>query len=49
MVMGTVMASFDVEKFSLDRLREIDRPEIYERFSALRRLTHFEELVLPVT
>ncbi|MGQ0508627.1 MAG: PfkB family carbohydrate kinase [Myxococcaceae bacterium] len=44
MVMGTVMASFTVEKFSLERLREVKRPEIVERFSQFRRLTHFEEL-----
>jgi sugar/nucleoside kinase (ribokinase family) len=44
MVMGSVMASFTVEKFSLERLREIDRGLIRTRFSEFKRLTHFEEL-----
>ncbi|MBN1205029.1 MAG: sugar kinase [Myxococcaceae bacterium] len=44
MVMGSVMASFTVERFSLDRLRDLTRPEIHQRFSEFKRLTHFEEL-----
>jgi hypothetical protein len=44
MVMGSVMASFTVEKFSLERLREVTRSEIRARFSEFKRLTHFEEL-----
>jgi sugar/nucleoside kinase (ribokinase family) len=44
MVLGTVMASFTVEKFSLERLRDVTPQEISERFTALKRLTHFEEL-----
>ncbi|MDQ3264260.1 MAG: PfkB family carbohydrate kinase [Myxococcota bacterium] len=48
MVMGTVMASFNVEKFSLDRLRELTSPEIQARFSELHRLTQFEGLELPL-
>lgn len=44
MVMGSVMASFTVEKFSLERLREVTRSEIRARFSDFKRLTHFEEL-----
>jgi sugar/nucleoside kinase (ribokinase family) len=44
MVMGSVMASFTVERFSLERLREVKRPEIHSRFAEFRRLTHFEEL-----
>ncbi len=44
MVLGTVMASFTVEKFSLDRLREVSRQEILARFNEVKRLTHFEEL-----
>ncbi|HYI01865.1 PfkB family carbohydrate kinase [Hyalangium sp.] len=44
MVMGSVMASFTVERFSLDRLRDLSLPEIRKRFSEFKRLTHFEEL-----
>jgi sugar/nucleoside kinase (ribokinase family) len=44
MVYGSVMASFTVEKFSLERLREISRAEIDERYRAFKRLTHFEDL-----
>jgi len=44
MVMGSVMASFTVEKFSLDRLREVTRPEIDARYAQFKRLTHFESL-----
>jgi sugar/nucleoside kinase (ribokinase family) len=46
MVMGSVMASFTVEKFSLDRLREVKQDELNARFEAFRRLTHFEETSL---
>jgi sugar/nucleoside kinase (ribokinase family) len=38
---GTVVASFTVEKFSLERLREIDRKVIDERLNTFRKLTHF--------
>jgi sugar/nucleoside kinase (ribokinase family) len=44
MVMGSVMASFTVERFSLDRLRDLTKQEIYKRFSDFKQLTHFEEL-----
>jgi sugar/nucleoside kinase (ribokinase family) len=44
MVMGSVMASFTVEKFSLERLREISLGDIRARYSEFKRLTHFEEL-----
>jgi sugar/nucleoside kinase (ribokinase family) len=44
MVMGSVMASFTVEKFSLERLREVSRADIDARFRQFKALTHFEEL-----
>ena len=44
MVMGSVMASFTVEKFSLERLREVSQAEIRTRFSEFKRLTHFDDL-----
>jgi sugar/nucleoside kinase (ribokinase family) len=46
MVMGSVMASFTVEKFSLERLREISRSDLHQRFSEFKRLTHFDDLPL---
>ena len=43
-IFGSVMASFAVEAFSLDRLRILDYKEIQERFRAFKRLTHFEDV-----
>jgi sugar/nucleoside kinase (ribokinase family) len=43
-VMGSTLASFCVEKFSLDRLLTLSRAEIDERYRLFRRLTHFEAL-----
>jgi sugar/nucleoside kinase (ribokinase family) len=42
-VFGSVLASFTVEKFSLDRLREISLRDIHERYSDFRALTAFED------
>jgi sugar/nucleoside kinase (ribokinase family) len=42
-IFGSVLASFTVEKFSLDRLREISLAEIHERYQDFRALTHFED------
>jgi sugar/nucleoside kinase (ribokinase family) len=43
-IFGSVMASFTVEAFSLDRLRALDYKEIEGRFRQFKRLTHFEDL-----
>jgi sugar/nucleoside kinase (ribokinase family) len=43
-VMGSTLASFCVEAFSLDRLTVLTRAEIDDRFRLFKRLTHFEEL-----
>jgi sugar/nucleoside kinase (ribokinase family) len=43
-VFGTVMASFTVEKFSLDRLRDIDYQEIESRYKRIKLLTDFADL-----
>jgi sugar/nucleoside kinase (ribokinase family) len=48
MVVGSVIASFTVEKFSLDRLREIGAREIRTRYAEFRRLAHFDDLELDV-
>ena len=42
-IFGSVLASFTVEKFSLDRLREITLRDIHERYADFRALTHFED------
>ncbi len=44
MIMGSVMASFNVEAFSLDRLRTLTYGEIEARYRMFRRLAHFEDL-----
>ena len=43
-VMGSVMASFDVEDFSLGRLANLTRADIDQRYQAFRRLTEFSDL-----
>ena len=43
-VFGSVMASFTVEDFSLDRLRSLSWPEIEERFRLFQALTAFQGL-----
>ena len=43
-IFGSVMASFAVEAFSLDRLRVLDYKAIEARFREFKRLTHFEDL-----
>jgi cytidine kinase len=44
MVYGSVMASFNVEKFGTERVDSLDYPEINERFRAFKRMTHFEDI-----
>jgi len=43
-IMGSTLASFCVEAFSLDRLLRLTRAEIDERFRLFKRLTHFEDI-----
>ena len=43
-VMGSTLASFCVEAFSLDRLRRLSRVEIDARYRLVKQLTDFEEL-----
>jgi sugar/nucleoside kinase (ribokinase family) len=40
---GSAMGSFAVEKFSIERLMTLTRPEIDARISELRKLVSFEE------
>jgi len=43
-IMGSVMASFNVEEFSLNRLKSLTYSEIEARYREFRRLSHFEDL-----
>ena len=40
-IFGSVMASFNVEDFSLNRLKRLDYREIEERYRAFKAMTHF--------
>jgi sugar/nucleoside kinase (ribokinase family) len=44
MIFGSVMGSFCVEDFGTRRLERLTWDEIVERYRALKRLTHFEDL-----
>jgi sugar/nucleoside kinase (ribokinase family) len=44
MVYGSVMASFNVEKFGTERVDGLDHPEINERFKAFKTMTHFDDI-----
>ncbi len=42
-IVGSVMASFNVEDFSLNRFKRLQYEEIERRFTEFKRLSHFEE------
>ncbi|HXL80019.1 MAG TPA: PfkB family carbohydrate kinase [Pyrinomonadaceae bacterium] len=43
-IFGSVMASFNVEEFGTARVRRLTQAEINDRFSAFKRMTHFDEI-----
>lgn len=43
-IVGSVMASFAVEAFSIERLRKLSLPEITQRYKEFQQLVHFEDL-----
>jgi sugar/nucleoside kinase (ribokinase family) len=43
-ILGSVMASFNVERFSCDRLRTLTHDEIMRRYNVLRKMSGFEKL-----
>lgn len=43
-IFGSVMASLNVESFSLDRIRSLDYREIENRYREFKSLTHFENI-----
>lgn len=47
-VLGSVLASYAVEQFSLDRLRSLGAEEIRARYAEARQLAHFDDLEVDV-
>jgi sugar/nucleoside kinase (ribokinase family) len=45
-IMGTVMASFNVEDFSINRIKRLTMPEIKERYHALKGCMQFTDIGL---
>jgi len=43
-VMGSVMASFNVEDFSINRIKTLDYQEIRDRYSAFKRCVQFGDV-----
>ena len=43
-IFGSVMASYNVESFSLDKIKSLEYSEIESRYNEFKRLTHFEDL-----
>ena len=43
-IVGSVMASFNVEDFSLDRMRRLERSEIIDRYQEFQRFARFDNL-----
>jgi sugar/nucleoside kinase (ribokinase family) len=41
-VVGSVLASYNVEAFSLERLRSVEQPDILARFAEFQDLAHFD-------
>ncbi len=44
MIYGSVMASFNVEKFGTERVDALEYSEINERFRAFKTMTHFDDI-----
>jgi sugar/nucleoside kinase (ribokinase family) len=44
MIYGSVMASFNVEKFGTERVDELTYPEINQRFKDFKSMTHFDDI-----
>jgi len=43
-IFGSTLASFNVEAFSLSRMKELEMQEILDRFAEFKLLSHFEEV-----
>jgi cytidine kinase len=44
MIYGSVIASFNVEKFGAERVDELEYHEINQRFREFKRMTHFDDI-----
>jgi len=44
MIVGSAMASYNVESFSLERLRQLDFNDVVRRYNEIKRITVFEDL-----
>jgi len=44
MIVGSALASYNVESFSLDRLANISFNDVVERYNDIKRITVFEDL-----
>ena len=44
MIYGSVMASFNVEKFGTERVDGLDYPDINQRFKTFKTMTHFDDI-----
>lgn len=44
MIVGSVMASYNVEKFSCDRIRNLTQQDLHTRYTAFKNLSHFDEI-----
>jgi ribokinase len=44
LIIGSVMASFNIEEFSLDRMRSLKKHEIFDRYNEFREFSRFEEI-----
>ena len=44
MIYGSVMASFNVERFGTERVDALDYPEINQRFRDFKQMTHFDDI-----
>jgi hypothetical protein len=44
MAYGSVLASFNVERFGTERVSELTLAEINDRFAEFKRITHFEAI-----
>ena len=43
-IYGSVMASFNVQSLSFDRLRSLEKAEISERYQEFSRLLHYDKV-----
>lgn len=44
-IIGSVMASFNIEDFSLDRMRSLNKHEIFDRYEEFRKFSEFGSVI----